>query len=268
MIYNFYYNLLILGKSLIEENSANLYSMCALKAAILQWLASPCILTIEAYDTATFILKLLCENRDIKTNTDLKKFAQEFKDQLCTNKNIFHSVNISIQLEHLINEEYLSKFVENIKNTPHEFKSDNFNFLCSLMLIDHKNPDISVDVLDMLLKCVQNDISLSPKLLTLIFYKISNNQQPKFNFALLKSLPKMVILRDNIPKVVAAIQAISKGSENLYNIGLSLAFDVWRLDHKCYTFLEDLLVNNPSTRKKWERNIIKAVILKELCEKK
>ncbi|CAG9862911.1 unnamed protein product [Phyllotreta striolata] len=262
--------ILKLCEILIKQNKPTIYSLQTMKAALLQWLSTPCTLTNLAYNTALHIINTLNESQNKSSNNGntLRNFYGDYKDQICTNKNIFVSINISLKLELFKKENELKNWIELVKKTSQEFKLDVFNFLCGLLLIDYENPDISIDILDILVKCSQIDVYLTPKLLTLMFYKISNNKQPKFNLALLKSFPKMVILRENIPKVIAIIQSISKGSENLYNVGLSLAFDAWKIDNKCYMYLEDLLVQNPPTKKKWERHVIKAVVLKELCDKK
>ncbi|XP_028147022.2 focadhesin [Diabrotica virgifera virgifera] len=259
--------LLEVCKTAIKSNKAiNLCALETVRASLLPWLAAPCLLTNEAYEVAANIIAII-DNRqhdEKENNASLKAFADKYKDQICTNKTVFLSVTLAMNLERFSQENLLKIWLKELQEVPEEFIAEMFNILCGLMMVDYTDPEISMIILELLLICTKNQISLSSKLLTLILYVIPKN--PSHHF--LTALPRLIILRDNIPKIIAMIQAVSKGSENLFNMALSLAYDAWKIDNKCYIYLEDLLVQNVPVKKVWERNVVKAYILKKICEKK
>ncbi|XP_057669101.1 focadhesin isoform X2 [Diorhabda carinulata] len=265
-------NILLTCKPMLDQEYASLFALETLKASLLPWLTSPCTFLNEAHQLAkeiiTSVNKTNNANYKLNVNEKIKDFSFRYKNLICTNKMIFITVNLTLNLERFSEEQDLKEWLEEIKQIPDEYTVDIFNFLCGFMMIEYQDPEISLIILELLLKCAEKEIIFSSKLLTLILYKLSNNLHPNYHFALLKSLPKLVIFQDNIPKVMALIRTVSKRSENLFNVGISLAFDAWKINNKCYIYLEDLLVHDTPVEKKWERYVTKAYVLKELCDRK
>ncbi|CAG9839816.1 unnamed protein product [Diabrotica balteata] len=258
--------LLEVCQSAVKSNKTiNVYALETVRASLLPWLAAPCLLTNEAYEVAANIIAIIDKRQhaDKENNASLKAFADKYKDQICTNKTVFLAVTLATNLERFSHENLLKTWLKELQQVPEDFIAEIFNILTGLMMVDYTDPEISTIILELLLICTKNQIALSSKLLTLILYVIPKNQSHHF----LTALPRLVILRDNIPKVIAMIQALSKGSENLFNMALSLAYDAWKIDNKCYIYMEDLLVQNVPVKKIWERNVVKAYILKKICEK-
>ncbi|KAJ8929922.1 hypothetical protein NQ314_017331 [Rhamnusium bicolor] len=171
-------DLLNLCKVLLSYDGKEIYILQAVKASLLQWLASPSILTTDAVKVANIIFT----------------YIENYKSSSLINESL---ENFSVQFQTIIN---------------------------------------------------------------------ANNS--KLHFALLKALPKMVVLRENMPKVMATLQALSNGSVDLYTFSLSLMYDAWNVDHKCYSYLENMLIQNKFTAKNWETYVTKTYIIRELCLKK
>lgn len=245
------------------------YVLDALKASLLQWLANPSILTAEANEIANNMFAYIekCKNLSRK-DIDFENFVNENRTLINTNKTVFTSVEITLLLPHLAEENNFLEWINIVDQGPNCLITDLYHFLCGLFLTSKLNSEIVIKIFDLILKNIEINKTLTSQILTLILFKLTNTTDSKLHFVLLKSFPKMVMLRENIPKVMAALQALSKASVDLYNFSLSLIFDVWKLDNKCYSYLENMLIQNNFSEKKWDTYVTKSFILKELCHRK
>lgn len=251
---------------MLSYDGKHIHILESLKASLLQWLANPSILTAEANKVAHKMFIYIEKYKDMFTdNSNFENFVCKHRRLINTNKTAFVSVEICMLLQHL-NENSLLKWIENVEQSPPCLMIDLYNLLCGLFLSNKLQSEETIRIFTLILKNVEVNMMLSTQLLTLILYKLSNTTDPKLHVVLLKAFPKTVLLRENIPKVMAVVQALSKVSANLYNFSLSLAFDVWKVDNKCYSYLENMLIQNCFPEKEWDSYVTKSFILKELCE--
>ncbi|CAG9821372.1 unnamed protein product, partial [Phaedon cochleariae] len=257
---------------LICKSSIEPYVFDTFKSSLLQWLTNPCILIEEAYKKADTILKRMDKSKNLHfiKNDDWELFTKEFALQSFKANSI---VAVSLELLHLSlhlrNEREVSKWLDHFSsNCGNSLLEEIFHFICGLFLNDDFDPEVTLKVFTIILKCVDKNIHHSPKVLILILYKLTNCSHPQLYLALLRALPKMVVLKENIPKVIAALEALSQGSEDLFNLSLSLMYDAWKVDNKCYPYLESMLVSKDSYRKKWDRQVVKTFVIKQLCHAK
>lgn len=95
-------------------------------------------------------------------------------------------------------------------------------------------------------------------------YKISNEMHPKTQNLLLKSLSDFG--KDAVPNT---IQCLAKTSGKAYAINLHLR--LWMVDARTYPMLREVLKNNinsGSNVEKYEMQITKAYVIKQICETK
>lgn len=246
-----------------------MYVLYTLKASLLQWLASSSILTPEASEMSKNVFAYIekCKDSPFK-DADFENFVNENRRLIETNKTVFMSVEICLLLPHLEEENNFFKWIKKVEQSPNSLIVGLYHFLCGLFLSNNLKSEIVIRIFDLILKNVDINKMLTTQVLTLILFKLTNTTDSNLHFVLLKAFPKMVMLRENIPKVMAALQALSKASVDLYNFSLSLMFDVWKLDNKCYSYLENMLIQNNFSEKKWDTYVTKSLILKELCESK
>ncbi|KAJ8977316.1 hypothetical protein NQ317_009334 [Molorchus minor] len=258
--------LLDLLQELLSFKELDLYILETLKASLLQWLVAPSILTAQANELANNIL-LYIENfkpMNIEERQSFRKYSEEFCKRhetiISANSEVFLYCQICLLLGHFSEEDNILRWLERLQNAPLSFIRSIYHFLCARI---YQKKAFSI-----LLNYIEHNKLLSSQLLTLILYKLSETKDSQLHFALLKALPKMVVLKENIPKVIVTIQAISIGTTDLYNFGLSLMFEAWKVEPKCYSYLENMLVRYNFPEKKWESYVTKAYTLKELCERK
>ncbi|KAJ8924352.1 hypothetical protein NQ315_007148 [Exocentrus adspersus] len=228
-----------------------------LKSSLLPWLANPSLLTyIENYTTSPV------------DHGSFQSFVTEYKNLISTNRIVCTSVEICSLLPYFTKANRVQEWTKKVDAGSNSIITDVYNLLCGLFVSKHLNPVIHINVFKVILKYVEGNKTISAQLLTLILYKLSNTTDSKLHFILLKALPKMIVIRDNIPTVMAVLQALSKGSIDLYNFTLSLMYEAWEVDNKCYSYLETMLMQPTSFGHTRETYITKSFILRNLCEKK
>ncbi|KAJ8962679.1 hypothetical protein NQ318_001075 [Aromia moschata] len=253
-------------KKLLTYQEKNLYVLESLKASLLQWIVCPSLLIKHANEVANDIFTYIEGYKPIPAEKLLfKEFATQYETIIGANSEVFISCEVCLLLQQFSNENDILEWLDRLKEAPFELIKKIYHLLCGLFLTKYSSPKLSTKIFSIILNYVEKNKILSSQMLTMILYKLSNTKDAQLHFVLLKAMPKMVVLRENIPKVMSTLQAISQGSPDLYNFSLSLMFDAWKVEPKCYYYLENLLVQYNVT-KNWEGNVTKAFILKELCK--
>ncbi|CAG9764402.1 unnamed protein product [Ceutorhynchus assimilis] len=248
------------------------YSFLALKSTLLHWLASPCILTQSALRIAKDILNLndyVCRKRPSVMISRLS--IHEFHYLTFCNPEISLGLHLGIKIEFCKNENEIIALLESFEEAPVFYLKSCFSFLCGMLLNSKFSEDCKVKVLSIILKCSSFHLEFLPNVFTLILYLLSNTQNSKLPFELLKALPPMVMINENLPKVITILQAISKHSCALNSFALRLLYDTWKIENKCYSILESVALQSPSALTKddiLERNITRAYIFMKLSEKR
>nr|XP_023024645.1 focadhesin [Leptinotarsa decemlineata] len=258
-----------LCETVVLQSKADFHVIQTLRSSLLQWLASPCILIEDAYKIAESIFNKTCSMDNRPRNDDgSNNFPDIFHKEITSNNTLFGSVELCRLSGDLYSETRLSEWLDSLQGCPSSFIEEILHFLCGLLLVDDFSQEILSKSLALILNSAERNVSLTPKLLAIILYKLSNTRHARLSFELLSALPKLVVLRENIPKIMSTLQAVSRGSENLFNVGLKLIFDAWKIDSMCYPYLEGLLVDGGGFKKRWDRYVTKSYIIKQLCLEK
>lgn len=241
----------------------------SLQSSLLQWIVCECPYLEEGIKFMYEIISIFnSDNVCFATkNKEVTSFLQQFPTILSSNRDIFLNLQVCRIIES--GEEYeLLNWLKNVDVLPDHFCDEIYHFLCGLLTLKHLEPAVFGNILRITLDYVSRNAPLSQKLLMIILSRIANETQPELRFSLLQSLPKMVIYRDNIGRIMGFLQTISKGSHDLFNLGLSLMYEAWKVDNKCYSYLEDMLVVDCFPTRRWEFYVNKAHVIKELCQRK
>ncbi|XP_050296480.1 uncharacterized protein LOC126736254 [Anthonomus grandis grandis] len=251
-----------------QQNVCASYSYFTLKSTILNWLAGPCMLTQEALKIAREILKLephVCRKRPEIFASRLN--INKFNYLAFCNPEIFLCLQLGIKMECTKD---ISKFIFILSKAPLHFLKNCFQLLCGLLLNPNLDIEGKLEILAMVVKCSTHYLELLPVALTTVLYLLSNSQDNRLHFQLLKVLPQMARVKENVPKVLATIKAIATQSPVLANVALKLMYDTWEIENKCYSSLEMLAVQNVTLDKHdlLERNVVKSYVFMKLCEKR
>ncbi|XP_066249245.1 focadhesin [Euwallacea similis] len=253
-----------------NSNMCKPYSFFSLKSALLMWLASPRSLCQKALTIAQSILSLndnVCSKHEPLARSS--RFSIErFHYLFFCNPELLLTMQLGVKLENSTNPD-MAEFLENLHQIPLGFLKNLFTFLCGLLLMNFIASDDKVKVLNLVLRCSQRDPELLTSTLSVVLYLLSNSDDCKLHFELLNALPKAVRLKENVPKVLATIQAISRASPALNDLSLRLLYDSWEIDNTCYAALENVFASSPlktTVLEVSERNISKASIFKKLAQ--
>ncbi|KAF5269805.1 hypothetical protein FQR65_LT05851 [Abscondita terminalis] len=101
--------------------------------------------------------------------------------------------------------------------------------------------------------------------------ELSRSQDPRINFALLKVIPKMAALEENLPLVLNTLKLIGEKLVGVRSFSLTLNYNLWETSNKCYSYLQRLLVDKSVSEEsetvKMEFYVTKAYVVKQLCMK-
>lgn len=237
-----------------------------IKATLLHWTIHPCI--------------LISDNLNIINDLLIK--IDSFDDRNC---NTFSTSNILLSLMQSTNEHVslaldlcelvtdsqensLHNFIDSLDQIQLDFLKPYLLFLMGLVLSDD-NEQIAKKALQILLKCCTKYNFVATNLLTVILYKLANSKDPTIHLALLKAVPRMGILKENLQLVVSTLEALRKGPEKLRVFSTHLFYDLWEIQVRCYPLLQKLLMENlPKNVDRLEFYCTKAKIVKELCRKR
>lgn len=192
-------------------------------------------------------LKLIMTNKEVYTALELTRIANNWRD----------------------NEDVII-WIDRLRKAPICFLAQIVHFLSGILLCEFGDKKIHIQIYELILKCVKFDRTLASNVLTLALYKLSNTHYDSdLHYVLLKSLPQMGVLKDNIQKIVSTIKILHQGRDALKTCSICLMFDLWKIENKCYPHLEKFLTGEYNGNcEKWEYYITKANILKQLCAEK
>ncbi|XP_066154783.1 focadhesin [Euwallacea fornicatus] len=253
-----------------NSNMCKPYSFFSLKAALLMWLSSPKSLCQKALKIAQSILSLndhMYSKRGPLTRSS-RLSIERFHYLFFCNPDLLLTVQLGDQIENSTNTD-IAEFLENLEQIPLGFLNNLFTFLCGLLLGNSITSDSKVKVLNLILRCSQRDPELLTSILSVVLHLLSNSDDCNLHFELLKAMPKTVRLKENVPKVLAAIQVISRASSALNDLSLRLLYDSWEIDNTCYAALENIFASSSlktTVLEVSEHNISKASIFKKLAQ--
>jgi hypothetical protein len=259
--------LLQLCKVIIYQTKYDAVTKNIVKHSLLQWIANPSSLISDAVKQANTLFSFLEKNTVCSSHIkDFVKFCEHFEQFIITNSDIYTAKQLYILLQNWKNDEDILIWLTKLQNVPIFFTVKIVDFLFGLFLTNFDEPDINLKVFELILKCVGYKKILAANVLTAILYRLTNTTDSKLHYQLLKAVPRMAVVKDNMQKIVSTIQALSKGGSTLRTFSTTLMLDLWKIDHKCYSCLENLLISPYASQgNRWEFYVTRAYVLKELC---
>lgn len=159
----------------------------------------------------------------------------------------------------------LHPWLERIETAPDYFLEMHYWYFCGI-LIKETNPDSTEIVIKIICKLVKHNKELSANVLTLILFKLTKEKTPKILLLLLKSIPEMGVLKENIPLIVNTLESFEKGPKGLQGICVDLFARLWQVEGRCYPYLERVLIKDAKDSSNTsELDIVKALTLKKIC---
>ncbi|KAF5291371.1 hypothetical protein FQA39_LY03522 [Lamprigera yunnana] len=260
------YDLLYLCRVLVYSKYSSNLALKSLKASLLHWLAFQCVLTEESIQIGSEIIRYI---DDCIVDTNVTKFLYSnklFNLISCTNEQVQWVVELNILVESL-NASNILKWLNKIDKLPCYALLDFINCLTALLLQDDSTQEIAEKVVKLIVKICETCKEMSMQMLTLILYKLSRSHNPDINFALLKAIPKMAVVEENLPIILNVLKLINQ-SLNMKSFCLTLHYDLWQTSNRCYNYLQPLLATT-TVLDQGEREfyITKAYVVKQLCLK-
>ncbi|CAH0551491.1 unnamed protein product [Brassicogethes aeneus] len=252
--------LLNFTKDLLNYFTCDKYSLNALRSSLIHLIANTSLLNNKSVDTAKNIYSYI-ENNNNKICEFTRDFFASNAKLIVSNSEVY----LSVKLTELSSEINLDKFVVSLENTPLYFNKSIIHFLYGVFV--QNNPaEVEEKLLEIIIKTAEFAMEISPEILSVVLYKLSKTKHPMLHKKLLESLPKLLIYKENYHKVVATIQVLSKGATRLQNISALLMFEIWKIDDRSYTNLENILLLETPSEDILEFLSTKAFILKEICK--
>lgn len=238
--------------------------------SLLHWIANPTLLTSTAISIANDIVRHISNSRGKRTSGIVLEdlFNVDYK-LILTNNEVYTAIKLTIMASNWKDNNDVKIWIEKLKKAPILFLIKIVHFLGGIFLCEFGDSTINIQIYELILKCLKCDKTLAALILTLNLYKLSNTNDSMLHYALLQSLPQMGVIRDNIQKIVSTIKILHQGRDALKTYSMSLMFDLWNIENKCYSHLETFLIGEyDGSCLKWEYSITKANILKQLCAEK
>ncbi|GLV43443.1 uncharacterized protein CBL_03985 [Carabus blaptoides fortunei] len=255
-----------LCKIIVFKKLSNILAVESIVASILQWLLYPSKLIADALKLANDIMLFVKNNHTYGSLTGHLFRNTYFKYIQHADPTIDLTVKLCLMTEKWhTDEKQLLNWLMQMSKTQSPFLSQLFSFVAAIFVHEYDQPEIGLITLEILLKMVDMSKQLAPKMLVLILYKLSDEKDPKTQVALLKALPAMAILKQNIPLIINTLETVKGGPGCLKTLSLNLYFRLWSTEVRCYPYLQKLLVEPELDL---EFNISKAHVLKEICEQR
>ncbi|KAK7868003.1 hypothetical protein R5R35_010177 [Gryllus longicercus] len=254
-------------KMILEMKACNMLSAKMLEYSLLPWLVFPSYLTGEAVQLGSEILSLISDLKTWSAHTG-KILSNKYFDIL---RAVDSHVDRAVHLSRLgeiwqSNPSSVEEWLSRVSMTPKPFV-EKLNFALSALLMQpFDNNEVQKEVLVLLLSLVEHHNELSGSLLTVILYKLSNETEPKVLLELLRSLTQMAVLKENVALILHTLETM-KSRHVLRSVVVDLYLRLWKIENRCYPYLEKLLQETPKDADlSWEFEIAKAAVIKEICE--
>lgn len=260
---------MLLGLKILSMGDVNIIVKHCLKVNLLNWILYPSILTNDCIDIINELYNALsnCNNEIIKnvdSSTVVNKYISLYQN---TNQQLHFIIEVCklFDMDDSTNANILH-ILKFAGNSSLIFLKHMYIFIAGIFLCDY-NEDIISKCLSLLLKYVSVNSETASNVLTLILYKLANTRDSKIHFELLKAIPKMGIVKENVPAILSTLHVLANSSSKMKTFTMYLFYELWSCDTKYYQYLQKLLLeDNPLDKANFV--VTKAHILKEICKKK
>lgn len=248
----------------MELNAASRFVLLSMKASLLPWMLHSCPLTTKAVHIAHEIM-LFIDNQPGIT-VPRKQYSKTLDFLSCTNVDVYFALELTTLTEYETNHPSVLGFLEKCKTVPLCLLRNFYPYLSALVLCDAQQ--VVLDALSLLLKLAEMYKETTTQTMALILHKLSKKTDPETSLIFLKGLAKMGTVKENLPLILHTFELIRKYMTNLKDVPLILFYELWKIDVKCYPFLQNCFNVSTTTDDLWEFYVAKAHVLKEICTKR
>jgi len=165
------------------------------------------------------------------------------------------------------NSSLAQHWLKSMKTLPHSQLSRHMSLLCSLFLCSSESVEAQLS-LDLLLSVVSEQPDTSSTVLTLLLHKLASKNKTSdenIKLALLQALPSMAGDKGCISLIMKLVSSLSSKS-SLAPLRLSLLAKLWRIESRCYPFLQKALLEPAPASCIHEFQVTQAAIIRDIVD--
>jgi len=156
-------------------------------------------------------------------------------------------------------------WLQSMTSLSHSQMSRNLPMLSSLFLCS-TSPTVAELSLGLMLRCVVEQANLSSMVLTLLLHKMASkgsSSDASVKLALLHALPSMAGDKGCISLIMKLINSLAS-KPSMAPIKLTLLSKLWKVESRCYPFLQKALLEPPPSICCLEYQITQAVVIRDI----
>lgn len=228
----------------------------------LQSLSFPSQLNIEASTKKAELVRLFYKldwTQELKPNS-----LQVFQEFSQFDANVSAAGEVA-KLSYLINssEKLQNNWLSNITKSELNEITRLLPLLSSLFLCCCSS-GVAKMTLDLMLRCVATNSSYSPQVLTLLLHKLASaGGDPGTRLALLQALPAMAGDKGCVSMILKLVASLST-RPSLTPLRLSLLYRLWRVEPRCYPYLQKALLEPTGDSVSQEICVARAAIVRDI----
>ncbi|KAJ9599853.1 hypothetical protein L9F63_009893, partial [Diploptera punctata] len=233
--------------------------------ALLQWLVYPSYLTGEALQLASSIFARANENCTWPSYTA----------RLYGNKLFNHLRNTDILVGFAAEKCKLAEtwqsspanaqeWLGRLNKIPQDLNEQLQLFVSALFIHNFEQIEIKEESFKLLLKLVETNKEFAATAITFILYKLAEEKEPNIQLEFLRGLTKMAIQKENVNLVLHTLESM-KNKQSIKPLLIDLYVRLWKVEIRCYPYLQKLLLENPIDGKDWNFDVARALAIKEIC---
>lgn len=263
----------------VALRNPNKLILLSLKAKLLHWLLHKNFLIDQECAKINKILEILNVYVD-KSNEKVNSLPfEDLKQFMAINDHVYFATILSNLSEQFARADFeessLLAFLKNLKQSQ-QLTLKMIDLLCGLFIGDFNNVYVTIEALELLLSCCDENKTFTSQLLSLILFKLSNlrgniAQDSLLHLKLLRAIPKMGILKENLPLIVNVLKLLGTQCDSLTVLFvMDLYYDLWTVQVRSYPLLQQYLTKkkNPKAADYYEYCTVKARIVRDLCMKR
>ncbi|XP_023716355.1 focadhesin isoform X3 [Cryptotermes secundus] len=259
-------DLVIFCTSLVELKICNAISTKMFVCAVLQWLIYPSCLTGEALQTTTSILTWVNTTTSWSSSTG-RIFANRLFNHLWNTDSL---VGTAIEMCRLAetwqsNPAIVLIWLERIKKVPEVINEHLQLFMSALFVHNFDKNEVKQESFKLLLKIVENNNDFAATVMTLILYQLAKEKEPFIQLELLRGLTKMAVQKENVNLILHTLELL-RNKHSMKTLLVDLYVRLWKVECRCYPYLQKLLMEDPIYGKEWKFDMTRALAIKEICE--
>lgn len=251
---------------IVKKPSIKKYSLSILNASLLQWMANPNRLITESVQLANKIFNRALTLTKGTPENSLLDFEIKYRDFLLTNSEAFLVVQFCSRIEQ---EKQLLDLMQNISNCSYPLLQKIIHIIYGLFIEATYDEQLTLELFNVMFKFAQYYKNSASDVIVLILYKLTTTKNPNLHIKLLKIMSKLVYTNEDMKKVIITLQVFCDHDKILQNFGLILMLEAWKVNDKCFYYLEKQIIqDNSKFGDNMDWFITKSFVLRELCKEK